>query len=110
WSEDYQEPFRTLAGYFKDHPEQYAVSLDFGIRLSKLDSLPEDDPEVEALARDSVEFIKSVPQLKKLLCNQPGIKKPLKGLYDDMVAGVLPPARMRHKQLIQKYLNSDQED
>jgi len=110
WSEDYQEPFRALAEYFKDHPEQYAVSLNFGTRLYRLDNLPEDDPEVEALARESVEFIKSVPQLKKLLCNQPGIKKPLQGLYDDMVAGVLSPARMRHKQLMQKYLNSDQAD
>lgn len=110
WGEEYQANFRALAEYFKDHPGQYAVSLEFGTRLSRLDHLSRDVREIEALARESVAFIKSVPELKQLLCNWPGFAKPLESLYDDMVAGVLSPARMRHKQLMQEYLNSDQED
>jgi Predicted transcriptional regulators len=106
WGEDYQETFRALAGYFQDHPEQYQISLDYGVRLSNLSQLSEDDPEIEILARESVEFIKSIPQLRKMLCNQSGIKKPLESLYNDMVANVISPARMKHKQLFQKYLNS----
>lgn len=110
WGEDYQENYRALAEYFKEHSEHYSITLDFGVRLSRLDHLPQDDPEVDALARESVEFIKSVPPLKKLLCNQPGIQKPLDSLYDGLISGVLSPARMRHRQLMQKYLNADQED
>ena len=106
WGENYQETFRALAEYFKDHPEQYHISLDFGVRLAKLSQLPEDSPEVEALARESADFIKSIPPLRKLLCNQPGIKKSLESLHTDMVAQVISPARIKHMKLLQKYLNS----
>ncbi len=105
WGEDYRENFRALAEYFKAHPEQYQISLDYGVRLARLDQLPEDDPEVEALARESAEFIKSIPELREMLCNQPGIKKPLESLYNDMVSNVISPARMRHMHLLQKYLS-----
>lgn len=67
--------------------------------------MPEDDPEVETLARESVNFIKSIPELKKLLCSQPGIKKPLASLYDEIVGDVLPPAQIKYKQFIERFLN-----
>lgn len=105
WGEDYQETFRGLAEYFKAHPGKYQIALDFGARLARLDQLPEDDPEIEALARESAEFIKSIPRLKELLCNQPGINKPLESLYNEMVAGILSPAQMKHSQLLRQYLN-----
>lgn len=106
WGEDYRGNFRALAEYFKAHPEQYQTSLDYGVRFTRLAQLPEDDPEVEALARESAEFIKSIPQLREMLCNQPGIKKPLEGLYNNMVSGVISPAQMKHMHLFQQYLNS----
>lgn len=106
WGEDYQENFRALADYFNAHPEQYQIALDFRLRLAKLSHLPEDSPEIETLARESAEFIKSIPELRKLLCNKPGIKKPLESLYHDMAANVLSPARIKHMKLLQKYLNS----
>lgn len=106
WGGDYQETFRALAEYFQAHPEQYQISLDYGMRLANLTQLSEDNPEVEALARESAEFIKSIPQLRKMLCNQPGIKKPLEALYNDMVAEVISPTQMKHMQLLQEYLNS----
>lgn len=105
WGADYRETFRELAEYFQTHPQQYQVSLDYGVRLAKLAELSEDDPEVEALARESAEFIKSIPQLSKMLCNQQGIKKPLESLYNEMVSGVLSPAQMKHMHLLQKYLD-----
>lgn len=106
WGEDYQENFKALAEYFKVHPEQYQIALDYRLRLSKLSRLSEDDPEIEILARESTEFIKSIPQLRAMLCNRPGIKKPLESLYNDMVAKVISPARLKHMQLFQKYLDS----
>ncbi|MDF9408720.1 MAG: Mercuric resistance operon regulatory protein [Pelotomaculum sp. PtaB.Bin013] len=106
WGEDYRGNFRALAEYFKEHPEQYQISLDYGVRLAKLAQLPEDAPEVEALARESAEFIKSIPQLREMLCNQPGIKKPLESLYNNIVSNIISPAQMKHMQLLQQYLNS----
>lgn len=104
WGEDYRDTFRALAEYFRAHPGQYQMALDSRERLAKLDRLPEDDPEVEALARESVELIKSMPLLEEILCSQSGPKKPFEGLFNEVVAGVLSPARMKHKQLIEQYL------
>ena len=104
WGDNFQDTFRTLAEYFQTNPEQYQISLDFGRRLSALSQLSEDDPEIEILARESTDFIKKIPPLKELLCSHPGINTPLEGLYNNMVATVYSPARMKHMQLFQKYL------
>lgn len=105
WGEDYSGTFRALAEYFKTHPQQYQVSLDFGTRLARLAQLSEDDPEIEVLARESAEFINSIPLLKEMLYDQTGLRKPFENLYNEMITSVLSPAQMKHKQLIQKYLN-----
>lgn len=107
WGEDYQETFRALAEFFKAHPKEYQISLDYGVRLARLAHLSEDDPEVEALARESAEFIKSMPQLMEILGKQAGIKKPLASLYNDMVANIISPAQVKHGQLLQQYLASE---
>ena len=107
WGEDYQETFRALAEFFNEHPQQYQISLNLGARLAKLAQLPEDDPEVEALAHESAEFIKSIPQLKEMLCKNPGIKKPLVNLYNDLVSNVISPAQVKHGRLLQQYLTKD---
>ncbi|GBF32732.1 transcriptional regulator [Desulfocucumis palustris] len=101
---DYQDTYQTLAEYFKAHPEHYQTSLNFGARLARLAHLDEDDPEIETLARESAEFIKSIPQLEEMLCNKPRPKHD--GLLNGMVSRVLSPAQMKHKQLLEKYLNS----
>jgi DNA-binding transcriptional MerR regulator len=105
WGEDYQVTFRALAEFFKAHPQQYQISLDYGVRLARLAQLPEDDPEVDALARASAEFIKKIPQLKEILGQQPGIKKPLAPLFNDLAANVISPAQVKHGQLLQQYLS-----
>ncbi|ATW28765.1 MerR family transcriptional regulator [Candidatus Formimonas warabiya] len=107
WGEDYRETFRALAEFFKAHPKEYQISLDYGMRLARLAQLSEDDPEVEALARESAEFIKSMPQLLEILGKQAGIKKPLASLYNGMVAKVVSPAQAKHGQLLQQYLASE---
>lgn len=105
WGEDYRGTFGALAEYFKTHPQEYQNSLEFGKRLAGLAELSEDDPEIEVLARESAEFIKSIPSLKEMLCDQIGITKPLENLYNEMVTGVLSPAQMKYKQLFEQYLN-----
>lgn len=106
WGADYQDTFKALAEYFKVHPEQYQTALDFGARLSNLSERSEDDPEIEKVARESTDFIKSIPPLRELLCNRSGITPPFAGVYNDMVGKLYSPARMKHMQLFQKYLNS----
>lgn len=105
WGEDCSGTFRALAEYFKTHPQQYQTSLNFGMRLARLAKLSEDDPEIEILARESAEFIKSIPVLKEMLYDQTGLIRPNENLYNEMITSVLSPAQIKHKQLIQKYLN-----
>ena len=100
---DYRETFQALAEYFKTHPGQYQIALDYGKRLAKLADMSEDDPEIAILAREAAEFIKNTPLLKDLLCNKSEL--PLEGLLNEMVGSLLSPAQMKHKQLIQRYLN-----
>ncbi len=100
---DYRETFQTLAEYFKTHPGQYKTALEYGKRLAKLADMSEDDPEIEILAWEAAEFIKNTPLLKDLLYNKTAL--PLEGLLNEMVGSVRSPAQMKHKQLIQRYLN-----
>lgn len=104
WGENYQETFRALAEFFQEHPVQYQKSLDLGARLSKLDRLPADDPEVEVLARESVEFIESISQLKEILFRQPGIPNSFSSIYTELVSNVVPPAQVRYGQLLKQSL------
>jgi len=107
WVEEYQETFRTLAEYFKVHPDQYQLALDSGARWALLSQLHEDDPQIETMARESAALIKSMPQVKELICNHSGMKKPLDSLYQEMVAGVLSPAQIKFNQLYEKFLLSE---
>ena len=102
WGEDYREIFRELALYFKAHPQKYQMALDYGARYARLAQLPEDDPEIETLARESAELIKSIPLLVEN--NQSGLSTAVQSLYNEMVAGVLSLAQMKHKQLVEQYL------
>ncbi|MGE5629164.1 MAG: MerR family transcriptional regulator [Solirubrobacterales bacterium] len=104
WGEEYQTGFYNLARYFKEHPDEYQTSLAFGVRLEALSKLSPDDPEVDALAKDSARFIKGIPELRKILCKQSVIKKPLSNLYNEMAGRVISPAQVRHGELLQKYL------
>lgn len=106
WGEDYRESFLTLAEYFKEHPEHYQLALQLGARWQEISHLNEDDPRIEALARESAAVVNSMPPVKELICNNPGMKKPWAGLYQDLVAGVLTPAQLKYQQFFDKFLLS----
>lgn len=107
WGEDYQESARILAEYFKTHPEHYQLALQFGSRWEELFQVSEDDPRIEAFARESADLVKSMPLVKEMYTN-PGIKKPQGGLYQELVANVLSPAQLRYQELFKKFLQSDE--
>ncbi|WP_234121294.1 MerR family transcriptional regulator [Clostridium hydrogenum] len=105
WDKDYKDNFIEIAEYFKLHPEKYKIALQFGKRLAKLKELSYDDPEIEALAKEGSDFIKSIPFLKDRLCNQSGFKIPYENLFNTLTDDYLSPAQRKHRELIQKYLN-----
>lgn len=107
WGGDYQATVRDLAEFFQGHPQEYQIALGYGVRLARLAQLSEDDPEVEALARESAAFIKSMPHLRELLEKQAGIKKTLTPVYNTMVANILSPAQRKHGRLLHLYLASE---
>lgn len=109
WGGDYREPFRFLAEYFKEHPDHYEMALEAGARWAELSHIDEDDPRIEAFARESAALVKSMPPVKELICNHPGMKMPFESIYQEMVAGVLSPAQLKYQQLFEKFLSSQDE-
>jgi DNA-binding transcriptional MerR regulator len=105
WGEDFKGNFSEISEYFKLYPEQYRKALEFGERLARLKEMSEDDPEVENLAREGAEFIKSSPILKDILCDRSGFGATNENLFNELASDVLSPAQMKHKKLIQKHLN-----
>lgn len=105
WDKDYQQNFGKLAEYFKENPKQYKIALEFGKRLAKLKHMSEYDPEIENLAREGAEFIKKEPFLKDMLYGQHGFDDTNENLFNDISNKYLSPAQIKHKKLIQKYLN-----
>ncbi|MDF9408756.1 MerR family transcriptional regulator [Pelotomaculum isophthalicicum JI] len=103
WSEHYQDSFRILAEFWKKHPEQYEIALDYGARCARLASLSEDDPEIEQLARETAKFIKSIGLLDEF-DQQFELTQPLYNLRNEMIVDSLRPARKKFDQLIQQYL------
>ncbi len=108
WGEDYRESFSALAEYFKSNPEQYQQALEAGARWAQLSQLKEDDPRIEALARESATLVKSMPPVNELVSSQSGMKKPFESLYQEMVTGVLSPAQLKYRQLFEKFLSSQE--
>jgi len=104
WGEDYQQTLADLAQFFKEHPREYQISLDYAERLGRISDLEEDNPDIDVLAREAAQLIKSKPVLKQVLLKQKPIQEPWRGVYDELVAVVLSPARIRFNQLLQKYL------
>lgn len=105
WGHDYQNNFIDIAEYFKNHPDEYEKAKELGERLDKLKNMSTDDPEIERLAKEGAEFIVKIPLLKERLYGQMGLGEKNEELINDMVRKVLSPAQIKHKELIQKYLN-----
>jgi hypothetical protein len=104
WGEDYKETYSSLAKFFKEHPREYQVSLEYGARLSRIAELDENDPQIDSFAREAAELIKSMPILKEILFKPKPIQEPMEGVFDELVADILPPARIRFNKLLQRYL------
>lgn len=105
WGKNYKENFSEMAKYFKLNPKKYEIALELGNRLSKLKYMEVDDPEIEKLAKEGAEFIKNEPVLKEMLYEKDGFEITNENLFDEVSNRFLSPAQIKHKKLIQKYLN-----
>ncbi|MGL4876554.1 MULTISPECIES: MerR family transcriptional regulator [Paraclostridium] len=105
WGKNYKENFSEMAKYFKLNPKKYEIALELGNRLSKLKYMEVDDPEIEKLAKEGAEFIKNEPVLKEMLYEKNGFEITNENLFDEVSNKFLSPAQIKHKKLIQKYLN-----
>lgn len=105
WGKSYKENFSEMAKYFKLNPKKYEIALELGNRLSKLKYMEVDDPEIEKLAKEGAEFIKNEPVLKEMLYEKNGFEITNENLFDEVSNKFLSPAQIKHKKLIQKYLN-----
>lgn len=110
WGKSYKENFSEMAKYFKLNPKKYEIALELGNRLSKLKYMEVDDPEIEKLAKEGAEFIKNEPVLKKMLYEKDGFEITNENLFDEVSNKFLSPAQIKHKKLIQKYLNYNSGD
>ena len=105
WGKNYKENFSEMAKYFKLNPKKYEIALELGNRLSKLKYMEVDDPEIEKLAKEGAEFIKNEPVIKKMLYEKDGFEITNENLFDEVSNKFLSPAQIKHKKLIQEYLN-----
>lgn len=110
WGKNYKENFSEMAKYFKLNPKKYEIALELGNRLSKLKYMEVDDPEIEKLAKEGAEFIKNEPVLKEMLYEKDGFEITNENLFDEVSNKFLSPAQIKHKKLIQKYLNYNSGD
>lgn len=105
WGKNYKENFSEMAKYFKLNPKKYEIALELGNRLSKLKCMEVDDQEIEKLAKEGAEFIKNEPVLKEMLYEKDGFEITNENLFDEVSNKFLSPAQIKHKKLIQEYLN-----
>jgi len=104
WGLDYQDTLREVAEYFRDHPDKYQQSLNYGPQITAIAGLSPDLPAIAELAQEYAQFIKSLPFYKKLMSQGPGLGNSLESLCKDMFAEIYSPSQMKFIEMLQVYL------
>ncbi len=103
WGLEHQPIYRQVAEYFQTHPEEYRLIINYNERFNTLMHLPEDAPEVEQLARDSANVIRSIPVLRDFYLKE-GPRASFEPVINQMLSDLLSPAQIRFCELCQQYL------
>jgi DNA-binding transcriptional MerR regulator len=104
WGLNYQDTLREVAEYFRDHPDKYQQSLDYGPRITAIANISPDSLAITELALEYAQFIMSLPFYEKLLSQESGLEKSLESLWSDMFAEVYSPSQMKMIELLCAYL------
>lgn len=107
WGVNYQELLLELAQYFKDHPDQYQLSLDYGTQITTISNLPPDSPAIEEIAQSYARYITNLPLFSKLLPQSSNQKTVFDSVLSEMFGEVLTPAQMRFIELLKEYIKPD---
>lgn len=102
WEMEHQRHFYQVAEYFRDNPEQYRLIIDYNQRISALMNLPEDDPEVEKLAREVVQIMLNIPVIRNME-EEKGPRLSFEPVLDEMLNDLLSPALARFCRLFKQY-------
>ena len=89
WSGNQPEMLMDLAQHFiqhiREHPEEYQQLLALGERLVALTSWPEDDPEVQQVIEDFVQYFEKYPFLPDLQKRLPQLENPFPQLLEELM-------------------------
>ena len=108
WGLDYEDILREVAEYFRDHPDKYQQSLDYGPKITAIAGFSPDSPVIAELAQDYAQFIKSLPFYEKLMSQESGLGNSLESLCKDMFAEIYSPSQMKFIEMLQEYLEPAQ--
>lgn len=108
WGVDYQVLMREVAEYFKYHPDQYQLSLDYGAQITAIASLSPNSPVIEELARNYGEYIISLPIFNKLFAQSSNQNSTFEPLLNEMFGEVLTAAQMRFIELLRQFIVPEQ--
>ena len=105
WGLDYQDTLREVAEYFRDHPDKYQQSLDYGPQITAIAGISPDSPTIAELAQEYAQFIKSLPFYEKLISQESRLGDSLESLCKDMFAEIYSPSQMKFIEMLQEYLD-----
>lgn len=104
WGIDPDASFRMVAEFFRDNPEQYQESLNYGVRITAISDLDPNSPEIVELALNYSTFIKNLPIYSSLLDLEP-VASPLGSMWSGIMADeFLSPAQVRFIELLGQFL------
>lgn len=105
WGLDHQHFYREVAEYLQSNPQFYQLLVACNERVAAITDLPEDAPEVERLARDTVAILKEIPMFEELF-KKKGPQNPFEPLINEMLNGLMTPAQVRYCRLCQQYVEA----
>ena len=100
WPEGYEEKNEELFRYYAEHPEEYGEIVAVGERLAALAHAPEEDPEVERVARELWSYLERYPPPEDLMGSQWSSQDPVEHTLAELVLSVLSPAQRRVMALL----------
>ncbi|TCJ16018.1 MerR family transcriptional regulator [Rubrobacter taiwanensis] len=106
WPAEYGEAIESMARYFAQHPEEYRRELAIAGRVADIADLPEDAPEVEALARECARRYRALSE-EEMTGGAEGVGGAEGEVLVEIIASQLAPAQRRFVELLRKYLEEE---
>lgn len=100
WPEGYEQENEELFRYYAEHPEEYRELVAVGERLAALVDVPEEDPEVERVARELWSYFEKYPPPEYLQRSSWSSEGPIGQTLAGLTMSVFSPAQRRVMALL----------